>query len=81
MLFHEEFSVLSNALYGKNVEIVVLAETVHVTPFGVDQLAAARFVMVGETVITDVAVDGAVAGAVRSGIGVEKLMNHSPISR
>ena len=57
----------------------------HVTPLGVDHdvvaLGAVIFVICGETVTGDVAVEGAVAGAVKSGVGVEKLAYHSPISR
>jgi hypothetical protein len=64
---------------------VDVALAVHITPFGVDHvvvaLGAVIFVICGVTVIADVAVDGAVAGAVRSGSGVEKLTYHSPISR
>ena len=61
----------------------------HLIPLGVVQVVVTgvavlespvRFVIFGITVIADVAVDGAMAGAVNNGIGVEKLTAHSPNS-
>jgi hypothetical protein len=60
-----------------------------VTPCGVVQvvvtgvavvISPVRFVICGETVRADVLLDGAMAAVVKSGIGVEKLTNHSPMS-
>ena len=57
--------------------ILLLPKAVHVTPFGVVHVFAARFVICGETVRADVLLDGAMAAVVRSGIGVEKLRKSS----